>query len=168
MLTEPVVVKLSDMTRAWVVATLLALPLAAAPNLSGSWMLNLAKSQYGQFPTPEVMMRTIQHKDPALSMSTYQKGAQGELTTELKYTTDGKPAVNGENKGSAHWDSDKLVIETSRDYQGTKLTQREEWTLSADGKTLTIATHVKLPNGEFDVKQVFEKAPTVGATRAKF
>jgi len=113
-------------------------------------------------------MRTIQHKDPALSMSTYQKGAQGEVTTELKYTTDGKPAVNGENKGSAQWDNDKLVIETSRDYQGTKLTQREEWTLSADGKTLTIATHVKLPNGEFDVKQVFEKAPSTGVARANF
>ena len=115
-------------------------------------------------------MRTIQHKDPALSMSTYQKGAQGEVTTELKYTTDGKPSVNGENKGSAHWDNEKLVIETSRDYQGTKLTQREEWTLSADGKTLTIATHVKLPNGEFDVKQVFEKAPppSPGPGRANF
>jgi hypothetical protein len=151
------------MTRALLIATLAGLPLAAAPNLSGSWMLNLAKSQYGQFPTPEVMMRTIQHNDPALSMSTYQKGAQGEVTTELKYTTDGKPSVNGENKGSAHWDNDKLVIETSRDYQGTKLTQREEWTVSTDGKTLTIATHVKLPNGEFDVKQVFEKAPSPAA-----
>jgi len=79
------------------------------------------------------------------------------VTTELKYSTDGKPAVNGPTEGSAHWEGDKLVIETSRDYQQTKLTQREEWTLSADGKTLTIATHVKLPNGEFDVKQVFEK-----------
>jgi hypothetical protein len=158
------------LNRALVVAALLAMPLAAAPNLSGSWMLNLAKSQYGQFPAPEVMVRQIQHKDPSLSMSTYQKGAQGEVTTELKYTTDGKPAVNGENKGSAHWDNDKLVIETSREYQGTKLSQREEWTLSADGKTLTIATHVKLPNGEFDVKQVFEKAPTssAGAGRANF
>ena len=136
---------------------LLALPLAAAPNLSGNWVLNLAKSQYGQFPAPEIMIRRIQHNDPALSMSTYQKGAQGEVTTELKYSTDGKPVVNGENQGSAHWEKDKLVIETSRDYQKTKLTQREEWTLSADGKTLTIATHVKLPNGEFDVKQVFEK-----------
>jgi hypothetical protein len=138
-------------------ASLLALPLAAAPNLSGNWVLNLAKSQYGQFPAPEIMIRKIQHMDPALSMSTYQKGAQGELTTELRYSTDGKPAVNGENQGSAHWEGDKLVIETSRDYQETKLTQREEWTLSSDGKTLTIATHVKLPNGEFDVKQVFEK-----------
>jgi hypothetical protein len=145
------------MTRVFMIAALLSLPLAAAPNLSGNWILNLAKSQYGQFPAPEVMIRKIQHKDPGLSMSTYQKGAQGEVTTELKYTTDGEPVVNGENQGSAHWEGDKLVIETSRDYQQTKLTQREEWTLSVDGKTLTIATHVKLPNGEFDVKQVFEK-----------
>jgi len=149
---------------------LLAVPLAAAPNFSGSWMLNPAKSQYGQFPAPEVMVRQIQHHDPALSMSTYQKGAQGEVTNELKYSTDGKPSVNGENKGSAHWENDKLVIEAGRDYQGTQLTQREEWTLSTDGKTLTIATHVKLPNGEFDVKQVFEKAPTpsAGPGRANF
>jgi hypothetical protein len=156
--------------RALVFTAVLAWPLAAAPNLSGNWMLNLAKSQYGQFPAPEVMLRTIQHKDPALSMSTYQKGAQGEVTTELKYSTDGKPAVNGENKGAAHWDNDKLVIETTRAYQGTQLSQREEWTLSSDGKTLTIATHVKLPNGEFDVKQVFEKtpAPSGGTARANF
>ena len=82
---------------------------------------------------------------------------RANTATELKYSTDGKPVVNGENKGSAHWEGDKLVIETSRDYQGTTLTQREEWTLSAVGKTLNITTHVKLPNGEFDVKQVFEK-----------
>lgn len=158
------------MKRAVIVFALASLPLAAAPNLSGSWMLNVAKSEYGQFPAPEVMMRQIQHKDPALSMSTYQKGAQGEVTSELKYTTDGKPAVNGENKGAAHWDGDKLVIESSRAYQGTQLKQREVWTLSADGKTLTVATHVSLPNGEFDVKQVFEKAPApaVGTARANF
>jgi len=161
---------LGGMQRALVLTALLAVPLAAAPNFTGNWMLNLAKSQYGQFPAPEVMVRQIQHKDPALSMSTYQKGAQGEVTTELKYSTDGKPAVNGQNQGSAHWENDKLVIESSRDYQGTKLTQREEWTLSADGKTLTIATHVKIPNGEFDVKQVFEKtpAPSGGTARANF
>jgi hypothetical protein len=158
------------MTRVLSLAVFLALPLAAAPNLSGNWVLNLTKSQYGQFPAPEVMTRTIRHNDPALSMSTYQKGAQGEVTTDLTYSTDGKPTVNGQNQGSAHWEGDKLVIESSRDYQGTKLTQNEEWTLSADGKTLTIATHVKLPNGEFDVKQVFEKAPSssTGTARARF
>lgn len=153
--------------RALFLAMLLTVPLAAAPNFSGSWILNTAKSDYGQFPAPEVMTREIRHNDPVLSLSTYQKGAQGELTTDLTYTTDGKPAINGPNQGSAHWEGDKLIIETSRDYQGTKLTQREEWSLSVDRKTLNIATHVKLPNGEFDVKQVLEKAPAPAGGKAR-
>ena len=156
------------MTRALVFAALLAVPLAAAPNLSGNWVLNLAKSQFGRFPAPEIMTRQVQHNDPSLSISTYQKGPQGEVTSEFKYTTDGKPAVNGENKGAAHWEGDKLVIESSRDYQGGKLTQRDEWLVSSDGKTLTISTRVTLPNGEFDVKQVFEKAPSGRAARVEF
>lgn len=138
---------------------ILSLPLAAAPNFSGSWMLNVAKSQYGQFPAPEVMLRTVEMQGTQLTMKTYQKGAQGEVTTELKYTTDGKPTVNGANTGSAAWYGDTLVIESSREAQGARLTQRDSWSLSPDGKTLTVSTKVKLPNGEFDVKQVFEKAP---------
>lgn len=137
----------------------LALPMIAAPNFSGNWMLNIAKSQYGQFPAPEVMIRKVQLQGTQLSMSTYQKGAQGEVTTELKYSTDGKPSVNGANTGTASWSGDKLVIESSREAQGAKLTQRDTWSLSGDGKTLTVNTHIKLPNGEFDVKQVFEKTP---------
>lgn len=146
----------------------LALPLAAAPNFSGSWMLNLAKSQYGQFPAPEVMLRTVQMQGGTLSMSTYQKGAQGEVTTELKYTLDGKPSVNGANTGIAQWLGDTLVIESTREAQGAKLTQRDVWSLSPDGRTLTVATKVKLPGGEFDVKQVFEKAPSGPTARARF
>ena len=142
-----------------IAALAVALPLAAAPNFSGSWMLNISKSQYGQFPAPEVMMRTVTMQGAELKMSTYQKGAQGEVTTELKYTTDGKPSVNGANTGTAAWYGDTLVIESSREAQGAKLSQRDSWTLSPDGKTLTVETHVKLPNGEFNVKQVFEKTP---------
>ena len=156
------------MKRALLVSLALALPLLAEPNFTGSWMLNLAKSQYGQFPAPEVMLRSVTYTGGLLTLSTYQKGAQGEVNTELKYTTDGKVSVNGENRGTARWDGDTLIIESSRKVQDVELSQRDQWTLSADGKTLTVATHVKLPNGEFDVKQVFEKAPTVGATRAKF
>jgi hypothetical protein len=137
----------------------LAIPMIAAPNFSGSWMLNIAKSQYGQFPAPEVMIRKVQVQGTQLSMSTYQKGAQGEVTTELKYSTDGKPSVNGANTGTASWSGDKLVIESSREAQGAKLNQRDTWSLSGDGKTLMVNTHIKLPNGEFDVKQVFEKTP---------
>jgi hypothetical protein len=144
------------------------LPLLAAPNFSGNWVLNIAKSQYGQFPAPDVMTRLVQMQPSQIFMSTYQKGSQGEVTSQLKYTTDGKPSVNGTSTGTARWDGDTLIVESSRTLQGAKLTQRDLWTLSADGKTLTIQSHIKLPNGEFDVKQVFEKAPAASGARAAF
>lgn len=140
----------------------------AAPNFAGNWVLNIAKSQYGQFPAPEVMTRFVEMLPSQIVMSTYQRGAQGEVTTQLKYTTDGKSSVNGTSMGTARWDGDTLIIESSRETQGSKLTQRDLWTLSPDGKTLTVQSHLKLPNGEFDVKQVFEKATTAAGTRAAF
>lgn len=140
----------------------------AAPNFAGNWVLNVAKSQYGQFPAPEVMTRFVQVLPSQIVMSTYQKGAQGEVTTQLKYTTDGKPSINGTSMGTARWDGDTLIIESSREAQGSKLTQRDLWMLSPDGKTLTVQSHLKLPNGEFDVRQVFEKAPTAAGTRTAF
>jgi hypothetical protein len=143
------------------IALAAALPLAAAPDFSGRWMLNNAKSQFGQFPAPEVMMRSVKVSGVQLAMTTYQKGTQGEVTTELKYTTDGKPSANGASTGVARIDGETLVIESSREAQGAKLTQRDVWTISPDGKTLTVQSHITLPNGAFDVKQVFERAPVL-------
>ena len=123
---------------------------------------NFAKSNYGKFPAPLSMTRKIAHNGPKLILATTQKGAQGEVTSNLVYTTDGKESVNksslsGESKGTAQWIGEKLMIESSREFQGATLKQKEIWTLSADGKTLTMDSHVSIPNGEFDVKQVFDK-----------
>ena len=146
--------------RLFVAALALALPLlAGAPNFSGSWMLNHAKSEFGQFPAPEVMLRSVTQTAAQVKMSTYQKSARGEVTTDLQYTTDGKAAVNGNSTGTARLQGQSLVIESSVKAQGASMTQRDVWTLSDDGKTLTVQSHVTLPNGEFDVKQVFEKTP---------
>jgi len=133
----------------------------ASPNFSGEWKLNVAKSSFGGMPAPESASRRIKHEGAMLGISIVQKGARGELASEFHYTTDGKPSVNkvqgGESQGSAHWDGSKLIIESSREFQGAVLKQREVWALSGDSKTLTIDTHVSIPNGEFDVKQVLEK-----------
>jgi hypothetical protein len=130
---------------------------AAGRNLSGVWKLNAAKSDYGKFPAPLSVTRKITHNDPKLVFSTTQTGPQGDVTSSLTYTTDGKEVVNGDSKGVAQWIGDKLMIESSREFQGATLKQKEIWTLSVDGKTLTVDSHVSIPNGEFDVKQVFEK-----------
>jgi hypothetical protein len=133
----------------------------AAPNLNGEWKLNATKSNYGPVPKPDVMIRKITHKDPSLSISTYQKGQQGEVTTELKYTTDGKPTVNtvqgSETRGTAKWQGNQLLVENERSFQGTQLKTTETWTLSPDGKTLTIATHITLPQQALDLQLVFDK-----------
>lgn len=140
----------------------LAMPLLAESDFSGTWTLNPSKSEYGQFPAPDLMMRTVAYRDGVLKMSTLQSGTQGEVRSELQYTTDGEVSVNGENRGAAHWEGDTLVIESSRTIQNAELTSREVWTLSDDGAELTIETHIMLPQqGGFDVKQVFEKAPSL-------
>jgi hypothetical protein len=141
---------------------LLAVSAFGAPNLTGNWKLDLSRSQYGTVPAPVTVTRKIKHEGVALSLSTYQKTAQREATSELNYTTDGKVCVNkvanGEAKGTAKWDGNNLVIESSQQVQGAELKSHEVWTLSPDGKTLTILTHLTLPQqGEFDVKQVFAK-----------
>jgi hypothetical protein len=133
-----------------------------APNLTGDWKLDLSRSQYGSVPPPVTVTRKIKHEGVSLSMSTYQKTPQRESTSELNYTTDGKVCVNkvtnGEARGTARWDGNNLVIESWQSVQGAELKSREVWTLSSDGRTLTIMTHLTLPQqGEFDVKQVFAK-----------
>ncbi len=139
-----------------------ASPVDAAPNLSGEWKLNSVKSGFGAVPAPEVMMRTIKHQDPSLKISTYQKGAQGEVRTELDYTTDGKECVNrlqgSETKGTAKWEGENLIVESTRDFQGKEIKSKETWTLSEGGKVLTIYNHLTVPQtGEFDIKLVFDK-----------
>ena len=140
----------------------LVCPAQAGPNFSGDWKMNIAKSDFGPVPAPEVLTRSIKHNDPAIEISTHQKGARGEVNSELKYTTDCKPCVNtvqgAEAKGVAKWTGDSLVIESERDFQGTAITSKETWTLSDGGKTLTIRNHVSVPKqGEYDLKYVFDK-----------
>ncbi len=147
-----------------VCAALIAASLTAAevPNFSGEWKMNIAKSDFGAVPAPQVLTRTIKHSDPSLEITTHQKGARGESTTELKYTTDGKPAVKkiqgSEAKGTARWEGETLVIESWREIQGMEIKGKEVWALSGGGRTLTIRNHLSIPQqGEFDTTLVMEK-----------
>ena len=133
----------------------------AKPNFSGDWKLNSAKSDFGPMPGPEKMDRKITHEDPSLKFSTTQTGPQGEVTTDMAYTTDGKPSTNktprGEVTGAAKWEGDALTISSKREIQGMEITQNERWTLDEDGKTLTINNKINTPQGEFEIKIVMDK-----------
>jgi len=72
-------------------AVLLAM---AKPNFSGSWKLNVSKSDFGQMPAPDSATYKIVHEDPKLRNSVKQSSQAGEFEFEASYTTDGKECVN--------------------------------------------------------------------------
>jgi hypothetical protein len=85
----------------------------------------------------------------------------GEVTAEMKYSTDGKETTSSirdnQIKSTAKWEGDELVIAGKTSFEGGDVTLADRWSLSADGKTLTILRHVNSPMGETDQKIVLER-----------
>jgi hypothetical protein len=138
--------------------------LCAQPNFSGEWKMNPTRSNFAPLPQPDKLVRKIAQHDSHLKIRTTQYGQQREIVTDLAYTTDGaecKNVIRGQVfSGNARWDGDALLIESKREVQGMEIVQRERWTLSADGQTITIANHVETPQGAFDISIVLEKQST--------
>ena len=134
---------------------------ADKPNYSGTWKLNLDKSDFGPVPPPEKLVRTIKHEDPTLNVSSVSVGPQGEVKNDSTYTTDGKESVNkmagAEVKSNAAWDGSNLTIKYKREVQGMEISFVENWTLAPDGKVLTIVNNLSTPQGDVALKMVLEK-----------
>lgn len=149
-------------------AVAFAAPLAAKPNFSGTWTLNVAKSDFGLLPGPTSRTDVIEHNDPAFKDTVKQDGPQGAQTLTLSYTTDGKEATNDQGpmtvKSTLSWDGDNLVVDSKTNVQGNDVTIKQVWTLSADGNTLTVNAHLAAAAlGETDQKMVFDKGSGAAA-----
>ena len=153
---------------------------AAAPNFSGSWVRDNAKSD----PVPDPLMlsrpttpagggggrgggrgnaeavMTVQQEGNALVVTS----PQGQVS---KYTVDGKPYTRPTETGiekavvTAGIQGDTLVVATTQPYGGmpgnVTLQMKEVWSLSPDGKILTITTTRSIPAVEKTYKQVYTR-----------
>jgi hypothetical protein len=132
------------------------------PNFSGTWKLDVTKSDFGVLPPDNSRTCVIEHADPVLKVAVSADGAQGKQDFTLNYTTDGKEAVNNagglELKSILGWESGSLVENTKLKYQDQDVTVKQVWLLSDDGKTLTQNAHYTSPMGEMDTKFVYAKA----------
>jgi hypothetical protein len=137
----------------------------ATPNFSGTWTMDPAKSDFGPAPPPDSIVMVIDHKEPSIKVSTMQKGAQGEVSSDRAVTTDGKenlnkmrtPAGDLDVKSTTRWTGKTLVTVRNIDVQGMSIISNDTWELSADGRVLTIAQQTKTPQGDFSAKAVFNK-----------
>jgi len=134
----------------------------ARANYSGTWKLNVDKSDFGPLPPSNSRTDIIEHSEPTLKDTVSDDGAQGKLDYVLKITTDGKEAINNagglDTKSTASWSGSNLVVDTKLSFQGTDVAIKTAWVLSPDGKTLIQNAHLNAgPLGEVDQKFVFEK-----------
>jgi hypothetical protein len=142
-----------------------ALAQPATPNFSGTWTLDIAKSDFGPAPPPDSVVMTIDHKEPSLKSTTTQKGPQGDATNEATITTDGKENVNKlraagmeqDVKSTSKWNGRKLTTERMLEIQGMSIGMNDVWELSDDGKVLTVVREINTPQGGFSTRMAFNK-----------
>ncbi len=131
------------------------------PNFSGTWKLDVSKSDFGMIPPDTSRTDVIEHNDPVMKVSVSRDGAQGKVDYTINLTTDGKEAVNHagdfEFKSIVNWEASSLVENMKFKYEDNDVTARDVWQLSDDGKTLTHSAHYVSPMGEMDTKLVFAK-----------
>lgn len=118
----------------------------ATPDLSGTWVLNVAKSTLSKDSTIKSQTIVIENKKSAI---VFHYKTNGKKSTET-YTPDGKKRASlkmasGQLTSSASWNDSVLVIESTLDIKVPNATVVvtglkpiiDTWTLSADGRTLT-------------------------------
>lgn len=118
----------------------------AAPDFSGTWVLDTAKSTLPKDSTIKSQTIVIENKKSAI---VFQYKTDGKKSTET-YTPDGKKRVSVKTSSSqlissASWHDSVLVIESTLDIKVPNATVVvtglkpviDTWTLAADGRTLT-------------------------------
>ena len=131
----------------------LVAPLAAQspgpPELSGTWKLNRDKSDlqddYRYAVSRGEQSLTIDQREPEVRLT--RRYASGDMNSVIY--TDGRAASNRDTNGdtvksSTKWEGKKLISRYAihRSFEGNPETVDviDEWTVSSDGKTLTLKT----------------------------
>jgi hypothetical protein len=127
------------------------------PDFSGVWKMNREKSKFEALEKVRDVVAKIEHKEPNFSESMTMTSSDEDQTVEAKYTTDGKETSVefpfGPVKATAKWEGAALTVEWKT--EGFYVLRK--YTLSADGKTLTVTGRHSTPNGDDDGTMVFEK-----------
>jgi hypothetical protein len=127
-------------------AIAIAVPAVSAaqqvPNLSGTWVLQADKSDFGMIPAPQSRTDVIEHQEPKLTIKrTVVTTAAGESILNLVYAVDGKPHKNmagpSELTSTLSWEGRTLVTVSTLETDQGQATITDRLTLSEDGKTLT-------------------------------
>lgn len=137
------------------------LPAADHPNFTGTWKMDSEHSDFGQIPMPAAFARKVEHEDPKVHVVTTFTTPNGEAVTDVRYTTDGKENLNtvrgSEWTSTMTWDGASLELVSKRKLNGTELSTKERWTLTNNGKVLTVVNNTTMPDKQITFTVVLNK-----------
>jgi hypothetical protein len=156
-----------------------ALTLAAAASvgfaqgktdLSGTWRLNVAKSDFGPVPGPNTQTDVIEQNGQTIKINVTAEGDEGKMQYTQTLTTDGREVTISPDSPGAHpnpevtlqsisaaWNGASLDVSQKLTYGSDPVTGVSHYTLSADGKVLTVSSDYQSPMGEAQRTFIFEK-----------
>ena len=126
------------------------------PNVTGTWKMNAEKTKFERSGPKDITIK-FDLKGSSLN-EIFTITDDRERTLNFTYDLDGKESQQQlEDRpimASAKWEGDSLVIEFKSD-EGFNLLRKI--TVSADGKTITMAVKITNPNGSSNDTVVLEK-----------
>jgi hypothetical protein len=135
-----------------------------APDFSGQWELNVAKSDFGPMAqqAPSKATMTVTQSASSLKFSQALSTPMGDQSNSQEFALDGQEhTANGADgqpvASTAKIDSGAFVIASKLQRMGADITMNSRWTLSPDGKLLTIDRQIGTPQGAFAMKLVYDK-----------
>jgi len=138
---------------------------ADTPNFSGIWKMDAARSDFGPQTAPQSAEYVVRHIGATIAFNYTQDGK----TVRVDLVPDNEERVTSTTEETAvwtkcYWSGQVLVIE-SRERQrfgtqgSTGVTWTSRWSLSPDGKDLTVEKKIRTGDGEFSQKVLFVKQP---------
>jgi hypothetical protein len=132
------------------------------PNFSGTWVMNPDKTDFGPLPKPDKAKYVIRHSGPNIGLD-YTQDADSK---HIDVVTDGEERVTESDDESelwtrVSWSGPVLVWEARRRakpaHEVRPVSWVSRWTLSEDGKTLTINRRITAGDQSLNEIMVLDK-----------
>jgi hypothetical protein len=135
-----------------------------APNLSGTWVLQADKSDFGMMPGPTSRTDVIDHQEPKLTIRRTVVTSDGQQNvTDFACAVDGRTCENVAGpltlKSVLRWDGRTLVMATTTPTPQGEVAITDRYSLSEDGQTLTQARTLAMGTEQTTQTMVLARKP---------
>jgi hypothetical protein len=134
---------------------------AEVADISGTWKLNVEKSDFGKRPKPKSATLKLEHKEPSIKYTVTGTAGDGKpMKIDFSGTLDGKDYPVHGSPFAAKSNATRVNNSTTKGVSTSsdgKTVETYTVTISKDGKTLTRKATVKGPDGEFTTLAIYDK-----------